>query len=922
MIEREAELPRHALRVKNKKRCVVKDHDFYEQLVQSVQIGLSVWKLENPDDLGSFRLVLSNPASEKATGVPKKEVLGKTLAEIYPALLKTEAPKIWLEVIQTGETRELDEFHYGDERISNKVFHLKVLPLLNNCVGLAVEDITERREAEEALGESEREYRGVVDNIAVGILVIGSNREILASNVQMKKWFPDVEVSKKHVCLRALNNPSQEGVCSYCPTYNTLVDGQVHESIKIASVGGETMHFRVISSPIKDKDGKIIEAIEMVEDVTERIRLEKELKSHSERLEKLVKERTSELMEDEERSRALNLHGGKLNAAKTLDEVYKWTLDAMHKTLGFEYATFMAIEKNNLVIACHRGRTRPVVSNLRIDGKRGITVRAVRTRELILVPDVNKEKDYVAGFTNIQSELAVPVLAEDRVLGVLDVGSRKPRAFSEKDATLLQILASHAATAISNLLKRREIENRSGQMASLMRSSAEMIHTADLHRRLRTIAEAIKEFGWRRVVISLRDENMEMRSPDDMVAVGITDEEREFLWKNRPPGHVVRERLGQEFERFKIGEFFYLPWNDPWVREKYGYKTSVLSHLEPEEMVDWHPQDTVYAPLRLADGRIVGRLSMDDPADGRCPTKESLMPLELFLHQAAVAIENAQLIQQLDSAKAEISEYAGELEVKVQERTRELTEAQAKLLKNERLAAIGELAGMVGHDLRNPLTGIAGAAYYIKANSSPKLDKKSREMVDIIEEDVQRSNKIISDLLEYSREIRLEFSETTPKVALEEALSLVKIPKNIQVKNLSRDNPRISVDVEKMGRVFINIIKNAVEAMPKGGTLTIRSKKSDKNVAFSFADTGDGMTKCVLDRLWSPLFTTKAKGMGFGLPICKRMVEAHRGKISVKSEIAKGSTFTIIVPINPVTHGDEQVWVNMPESLLSTTTKA
>jgi signal transduction histidine kinase len=176
--------------------------------------------------------------------------------------------------------------------------------------------------------------------------------------------------------------------------------------------------------------------------------------------------------------------------------------------------------------------------------------------------------------------------------------------------------------------------------------------------------------------------------------------------------------------------------------------------------------------------------------------------------------------------------------------------------------------------------------------------------------------------LEYSREIRLEFSETAPKTALKEALSLVKIPKNIHVENFARDNPKISVDIEKMRRVFINIIKNAVEAMPKGGTLTIRSKKLNDNVEFSFADTGAGMTKSVLDKLWSPLFTTKAKGMGFGLPICKRMVEAHRGKISVKSAIAKGSTFTITVPINPVTDRDEQVWVNVPESLLSTTTKA
>jgi signal transduction histidine kinase len=406
-----------------------------------------------------------------------------------------------------------------------------------------------------------------------------------------------------------------------------------------------------------------------------------------------------------------------------------------------------------------------------------------------------------------------------------------------------------------------------------------------------------------------------------MVAVGITDKERRFLWKNRPPGRVVRERLGPDYERFKIGEFYYLPWNDPWVREKYGYKASVLSHRKPEEMVDWHPQDTVYAPLRLADGRIVGRLSMDDPVNGRRPTRESLMPLELFLHQAAVAIENALLIQQLDNARAQISEYANELEVKVRERTKELVEAQAKLIKNERLAAIGQLAGMVGHDLRNPLTGIGGAAYYLRANSSPKLGKKSGQMLAIIEENVQRSNKIISDLLEYSREIKLEFSKTNPKLVLKGALSLVKIPRNVQVKDLTRDTPGIRVDVEKMTRVFINIIKNAFDAMAKGGTLTIRSKKSNDNVEFSFTDTGQGMTKCVLDKLWSPLFTTKAKGMGFGLPICKRMVEAHKGKISVKSAIAKGSKFTITLPITPEADAGEQVWVNNQENLVSTTTR-
>jgi signal transduction histidine kinase/putative methionine-R-sulfoxide reductase with GAF domain len=629
--------------------------------------------------------------------------------------------------------------------------------------------------------------------------------------------------------------------------------------------------------------------------------------------------RAVDRIKTEERLSALNFYGGKLNAAKDAQEVYELTVDAMQKTLGFEYAAFMVVDRSHLEVVCHRGATEPQLFRLPIAGKKGVTVKAIETGGPILVRDVSKDRNYVAGYPGIRSELVVPIAAEDRILGVLNVESGRLGAFSGKDVTLLQILASHAATALSNLLKREEIEKRSSQMASLMRSSVEMIHSSDLQHRLQTIGGAIRDLGWRRVVISVRDENMEMRSPDDLVTVGLTDEERGFMWQNRPPGQVIRERFGPEYERFKLGEFYYLPWSDPWVREKQkNLGNLVESHLKAEDMVDWDPQDMLYAPLRLADGRIVGRLAMDDPADGKRPTKESLASLELFLSQAAVAIENAQLIQELNKARAEVQEYADHLEVKVADRTRELKEAQSRLLKSERLAAIGELAGMVGHDLRNPLTGITGATYYLKDKVGNKMDAKAKEMLEIIEKDIAYSNKIINDLLDYSREIRLELTQSSPKVVVEEALPLVKIPRNVKVLNLTEDEPKIEVDVDKLKRAFVNIIKNAVEAMPKGGRLTIKSKKSADDCKLVFSDTGTGIADSMLQKLWSPLYTTKAKGMGFGLPICKRIVEAHGGKIAVETAIARGTTFTVSIPIKPPQL--QEVYVAAPSSLLQSAT--
>jgi len=272
-----------------------------------------------------------------------------------------------------------------------------------------------------------------------------------------------------------------------------------------------------------------------------------------------------------------------------------------------------------------------------------------------------------------------------------------------------------------------------------------------------------------------------------------------------------------------------------------------------------------------------------------------------------------------------LEEYSQQLEVLVEKKTRQLKEAQEQLLKAERLATIGQVAAMVGHDLRNPLTGIAGAVYYLKMKLDSQMDEKSKEMLRLIEKDIEHSNMIINDLLDFSREVRLELKETNVRLILDEVLSVVKVPDNVQLTDDTHYEPVMRVDVEKIKRVFANIIKNAVDAMPQGGKLTIKSRSRHGNVEIVFTDTGTGMSKEVMEKIWTPFFTTKAKGMGLGLPICKRFAEAHGGNISVESTVGKGTTFTVAVPLkSPKSKegGGEKVWVTQPESWLSTTMRA
>ena len=258
----------------------------------------------------------------------------------------------------------------------------------------------------------------------------------------------------------------------------------------------------------------------------------------------------------------------------------------------------------------------------------------------------------------------------------------------------------------------------------------------------------------------------------------------------------------------------------------------------------------------------------------------------------------------------------------INEMLTDIEDKTLKLRKAEHLATIGQLAAMVGHDLRNPLTGIAGATYYLKTKLEARMNAKAKEMVETIEKAIAHSDRIISDLLKYAEEMKLDVSETEPKSMLSGVLSHVKIPINVRILDKTQETPRIKCDQGKMKTVFAKLGENAFDAMPNGGMLTVECTEVKEGVAISFSDTGVGIPSEVMTKIWSPLFTTKAKGMGLGLTICKRIVEAHGGTISAESSVGKGSIFTITIPSNPrIKQEDSEIFMAIPEHPLSTLEK-
>ena len=237
--------------------------------------------------------------------------------------------------------------------------------------------------------------------------------------------------------------------------------------------------------------------------------------------------------------------------------------------------------------------------------------------------------------------------------------------------------------------------------------------------------------------------------------------------------------------------------------------------------------------------------------------------------------------------------YAKNLEQIVEERTKQLQNA-------ERLAAIGQTAGMIGHDIRNPLQAIAGELFLMHQEVDDSVDTPSKmsvqESLRIIQEQVDYINKIITDLQDFARVLKPEMAEVDLSIAIPEMLSTVNVPGNVKVVGEIDGHLQVKADPTFLKRVLVNLVTNAIQAMPNGGTITIKASPEGGGIAIMVVDTGVGIPDEFKPKLFQPLMTTKSKGQGFGLAVVKRLVEAQGATVSFESKVGEGTQFKITFP--------------------------
>ncbi len=249
-------------------------------------------------------------------------------------------------------------------------------------------------------------------------------------------------------------------------------------------------------------------------------------------------------------------------------------------------------------------------------------------------------------------------------------------------------------------------------------------------------------------------------------------------------------------------------------------------------------------------------------------------------------------------AEDKIRRLNEELETRVKERTEQLQEAQDQLIRKEKLAMLGQVAGSVGHELRNPLGVMSNAVYFLQTVLA-EGDESVKEYLGIILAEISRSEHIVDELLAAVRTRSPDLATHGVAELIGQILRQCTIPVSVTVTlDIPETIPPFRVDALQMQQVLRNLISNGAESMPDGGPLLIRAveNRQEGTVIVSVRDSGSGMTPEVLAQLFQPLFTTKARGIGLGLVVAKNLIQANGGHIEVQSEAGKGSVFSVILP--------------------------
>jgi len=489
---------------------------------------------------------------------------------------------------------------------------------------------------------------------------------------------------------------------------------------------------------------------------------------------------------------------------------------------------------------------------------RGVTVWVAKTGRPARVPDVTADPRYVSVRTDVRSELAVPLLVEGALIGVLNVDSTRRDAFSAEDEELLVAIAHQSAQVIQNSWLYQAVAHNARQLESLVSVAQSILSSLNLQEILQRVTrDACRLMDTKVCSLLLLDPTRHYLELCACYGAGA-----EYLQK--PPLPVDDSATGFVIRRRKPLRVYNVQEHDEFRHTEMARKEGLVSLLSVPLVVG----DTAIGALNVYTGQPY-RYSNQD-----------VRILSALASLAAVAIENARLHERI-------------------------VDVEEQLRRNERLSMLGLLAAEVAHEIRNPLT-VMKMLFHSLELKFPAEDPRARD-AEIMSEKMDHLNKIVDQLLGYARSTEPTMDLVDVNELLDDVLLLTREKLRLQKIELARKFadglPKVRADRGQIEQACLNLILNAADAMSRGGKLTVgtavqRSSASatGEHVVLTFTDTGTGMEPEKQKQLFQPFLTTKALGTGLGLAIVRKIVEAHRGSIEVKSAPNRGATFRILLP--------------------------
>jgi signal transduction histidine kinase len=486
---------------------------------------------------------------------------------------------------------------------------------------------------------------------------------------------------------------------------------------------------------------------------------------------------------------------------------------------------------------------------------RGVTGWVARTGKPLRVPDVTADPRYVSVRKDIRSELAVPLLVEGALIGVLNVDSTRRSAFSAEDEELLVAIANQSAQVIQNSWLYQAVAHKARQLESLFSVAQSIISSLNLQEILQRVTrEACRLMDTKVCSLMLLNPTRDFLELHACHGAGTG-------YLRKPPLPVADSLVGFVVRHQKPLRVYNVQAHDAYRHTEMARKEGLVSLLS--------------VPMIVGDVAI-GALNVYTAQPYRY-SNQDVKILFALANLAAVAIDNARLHEKI-------------------------VDVEEQLRHNERLSTLGLLAAEVAHEIRNPLTVMKMLFHSLDLKFSSD-DPRARD-AEIVAEKMDHLNKVVDQLLGYARSTEPTFELVDVNELLDDVLLLTRqklLQQKIKlVRKFGVGMPKVRADCVQIEQACLNLILNAGDAMPHGGKLTVSSSLQNEpptTVVLAFADTGTGMPAEKQKQIFEPFLTTKSHGTGLGLAIVQKIVEAHHGKIEVESAPQKGATFRVLLPV-------------------------